>query len=113
MKASVLIGSLVVDSEGRRLGHLHEIRAQQTGPLVSEAMGNSLQIQTLFVGGAGLFVRLGYYEREMVGPHGLRFLSRRRKGFRVKWDQVESVEDKIVRLNCPDSELEPITPGSP
>ncbi len=106
MKASDLIGSAVVDSEGKRLGRLYEIEARRSGPMVSESMGNALQIHSLFVGPAGLFVRLGYFKREMVGPHGLTFLARHSKGFRVDWDQVESVEHLLVTLNCPASELD-------
>jgi sporulation protein YlmC with PRC-barrel domain len=108
VKASDLIGSVVVDSEGRRVGRLHEIEARRSGPLVSESFGNALQIHSLFVGPAGMFVRLGYLKRDMIGPHGLMFLARRSKGFRVGWDQVESVEHLVVTLNCPASELEPI-----
>jgi sporulation protein YlmC with PRC-barrel domain len=112
VKASDLIGSMVVDSEGRRLGRLYEIEARRTGPSVSESMGNALQIRALFVGMAGLFVRLGYFNREMVGPHGLIFLAHRSKGFRVDWDQVEFIEHRVVGLNCPMEEVEPIETGN-
>jgi sporulation protein YlmC with PRC-barrel domain len=112
MKASDLIGSVVIDSEGKRLGHLHEIEARRSGPMVSESVGNALQIHSLFVGSTGMFVRLGYFNREMVGPHGLIFLARRSKGFRVSWDHVESVEPLLVRLNCPVDELELIDTSS-
>lgn len=104
-----MIGAVVLDADGTPVGKVWEIEARKTGLLVSEWLGNALQVGAFHVGTAGVFLRLGYFSREMLGPHGLRFLARRTKGLRVRWEQVESLEGRTVRLNRSQAELETIS----
>jgi hypothetical protein len=110
MKVSDLLGSTVYARDGTKVGHLFDIEARKTGPLVSEAWGNALQISGLLVGSLALLLRLGFHQRTMRGPIGVRFLARRAKGYRVSWDQLAAVSEGSVLLNCGVGELERISP---
>jgi hypothetical protein len=110
MKASDLLGSSVYTYNGIRVGRLFDIEARQIGPLVSEAWGNALQVSGLLVGSLALLLRLGYHQKMMRGPIGLRFLARRSKGYRVRWDQLAAISDGSVLLNCSIEELERLSP---
>jgi hypothetical protein len=108
MKASDLLGSKVYTRDGQELGRLFDIEARKTGPMVSEAWGNALQVSALLVGSFAALHRLGFQRRVMRGPIGLRFIARRLKGYRVRWNQLAAIEQHRIFLNCPANELERI-----
>jgi hypothetical protein len=109
MKASDLLGSKVQTRDGNHLGHVFDIEAQKTGPFVSEAWGNALQISGLLVGSFAALQRLGYQRRVIRGPIGLRFLAHRAKGYRIRWNQLAAIEQHRIILNCSADELERIS----
>jgi sporulation protein YlmC with PRC-barrel domain len=108
MKASDLIGSKVYDAEGKVLGHCFDVETTRTGPKVSDSFGNSLQVSGLLIGSVAVVQRLGYRRRDVRGPLGLRWLAHRLKGYRIRWDQLVSVEHRVLKLNCTEAELEPL-----
>lgn len=108
MKASDLVGSKVYDSDGKLLGHCFDVEATATGPRVSDEWGNALQVSGILCGPVAIVQRLGYRHRDIRGPHGLRWLAHRLKGYRVSWDQVASVEHRVLRLACTEADLEPL-----
>ena len=110
MKASDLLGSKVYARDGKELGRLFDIEARKTGPMVSEAWGNALQVSGLLVGSFAALQRLGFQSRVMRGPIGLRFIARRLRGYRVRWNQLAAIEQHRIFLNCTTDELELITP---
>ena len=105
MKAGELLHARVYTSDGEKLGHVFELIAEKSGPIVTELQGQALVVAEVLVGSRAAFLRLGYKSREMKGPHGLRFLQKRLTGFRVPWDQIESIEGRAVRLRCAKSDL--------
>jgi PRC-barrel domain protein len=109
MKASDLLGSKVYTRDGKELGHLYDIEARRTGPFVSEAWGNALQVSGLLVGSFAVLQRLGYQRRVMRGPLGLKFFADRLKGYRIRWNQLAAIEQHRIFLNCGIDELELIS----
>lgn len=112
MKASDLLGSKVYTRDGQELGRLFDIEAIRTGPMVSEAWGNALQVSGLLVGSFAALQRLGFQRRGIRGPIGLRFLANRLKGYRVRWNQLAAIEQHRIFLNCGADELERISADS-
>jgi sporulation protein YlmC with PRC-barrel domain len=108
MKASDLIGSKVYDSEGKVLGHCFDVETTRTGPKISDSWGNSLQVSGLLIGSVAVVQRLGYGRREVRGPIGIRWLAHRLKGYRIRWEQVASVERRVLKLGCTEGDLEPL-----
>ena len=105
MKASDLLRSEVVASGGEKIGHVFEIVADKSGPVVTELQGPALSVCELLVGARASMLRLGYKSREMKGPHGLKFVQHRLRGYRLPWDQVESIEAGRIVLRCAKSDL--------
>lgn len=106
MKASELIGCDVVASDGERMGRVFELLADRSGPVVSELQGGALEVCELLVGPSASLLRLGYKSRAIKGPHGLRFIQNRLRGYRVPWERIESIEPGRVLLDCDKDEVE-------
>jgi hypothetical protein len=111
--AGELLGSTVLDSSGRKVGHVDDVRIVQDGPAVP-GFGAGLRVDGLVVGAGGIAVRLGYVRHGVRGPALVGALARRleQRGRRIDWDQVEAVEPGCVRLSVTADELGPIEPES-
>jgi sporulation protein YlmC with PRC-barrel domain len=105
MRAGELLGCAVVSSDGEKVGHVFELLADRSGPVVSELQGPALEICELFAGPRAGLLRLGYKSREMKGPHGLRFVQKRLRGYRIPWDAVEDIQPDRITLRCTRAEL--------
>lgn len=104
MRVGQLLGARVIDAQGRKIGHVFEIEAVQSGPVVSESMGQALQIRTLLVGARGLFVRFGYKESRLArGPMGL--ITKPADGYAVAWAEIEEIGRRVIRLSKQRGEL--------
>jgi len=106
MLISELLRSKVVDSDGRNLGSVNDVRLIQDGPLIG-GFGAALRIDGLVVGAGTITVRLGYHRHRVAGPALLKSLLgglERRARF-VAWDQVDSWNDSTVRLRCKMSDV--------
>jgi hypothetical protein len=107
--AGELLGAVVVDRDGERVGRVDDVRVVQDGPVV-EGFGAALRLSDLVVGPGGIAVRLGYVRRGVRGPALVRVLARllERRGRMVAWDQVARVAPGHVELAVPRSELRSI-----
>ena len=107
MRITDILHSVVVDAAGESLGRVSDVRLVQDGPLLSN-FGAALRVDGLFVGRSALGLRLGFDRQHVTGPKPLKtFFSRlERRGHYVRWNQVGSVEDRVVRLRVPVSELQ-------
>jgi len=91
MLLSELLGSVVVDRSGRRLGVVHDVAAVQDGA-VTGAFGAALRVEALLVGSWGVWARLGLSPAHVRGPRPVRALSRLGgRGRTIPWSAVESV----------------------
>jgi sporulation protein YlmC with PRC-barrel domain len=105
MKAGDLLHRDVFDSTGTHVGRSFDLEATRTGPLVSEAMGNALQLSAVLVGPRAFLLRLGFKRREIKGPLGVSYLMKHMHGSRVRWDQISAIEDDRILLKVPKDEL--------
>lgn len=90
------VGKTVRDAEGRKLGHLHDVRARREG--------DALVVESYLIGGAGLLERfsLAGLARELALALGFG----RASGYIVPWDCMRFPEDGAPRCTRRASELE-------
>lgn len=95
MKATDLLGAEAVDTEGRRLGRVHDVR------LASSRRDAPWHIDAVVVGPSALAYRLGYAEHAVKGPAVLASLARwlGRHNHPIPWNQILSVQHRrlVVR----------------
>ena len=94
-----LFGKPVLDSAGRSIGRLEEVRAEQSG--------DDWVVQDYLVGGAALLERLSAWD---IGLALVRLLGARRAhsytGYIVPWDKLDLADPERPRLRCAPDELE-------
>jgi sporulation protein YlmC with PRC-barrel domain len=107
MRVADLLGTEVLDREGRALGHVYDVRLVQDGPPLG-AFGAALRFDALLVGPSAIGARLGFERRDVVGPWPLKRLFRAVHGRArvVEWEQVAAIEERRIRLRS--SEHAPI-----
>jgi sporulation protein YlmC with PRC-barrel domain len=105
MRAGEILKAEVYASDGGKVGHVFEIVADKSGPVVRQLQGRALVVSDLLVGARASLLRLGYKTREMKGPHGLRWLLSRFRGYRVPWDEVDSIAAGRIELRCSKDDL--------
>ena len=81
-----LVGKVVVDSLGKKVGRLEEIIVSREG-----------MVEEYVLGTEGLWERLGIVGLSLI------FLGRKKKGMHVPWEKMELSE---MRLKCSWEELE-------
>jgi sporulation protein YlmC with PRC-barrel domain len=104
MRASELLASSVVDSTGRRVGRVRDVRVIRDG----------FRVAGLVIGGgpfAGIAHSWGYAEGRAQGPPLLRALTRRatRSARFVPVDRVSDWGDGVVELDADVDELPLLT----
>ena len=89
------LGHTVRDADGRKLGHLHEVRARREGA--------HLVVQEYLVGGAGLLERFSLIQlaREVAFIFGIG----RAQGYVVPWNALEFREKGELRCTRRAAEL--------
>jgi sporulation protein YlmC with PRC-barrel domain len=99
MRASDILESRVVDTEGQKVGQVHDIRMVREGP-VQGVFGPGYRAQALVVGPAAIGVRLGFDRTNMDGPAILKrfFQWIHRKGRLVDWSLIESITESEIRV---------------
>jgi hypothetical protein len=111
MRLSELLGSEVVDRDGRSAGRVHDLRLQQDGPVI-DGFGASLRLHGLIVGRGALGARLGFDRGDVKGPLLVKlvvgWLGHRRY---VAWEQVRELEPGRVRISAAADELAPPDPA--
>jgi sporulation protein YlmC with PRC-barrel domain len=63
LRLSALLGRTAVDTNGRPLGHLHELKAEKSGRVLGEAAGNAWVVVGACVGRSAIAARLGVARR--------------------------------------------------
>lgn len=85
-----LVGREVYTANHRRLGRVHEVRA--------EVQGGAWVVTEYVIGVAGLMERLGLGVRLVLGFE-------RPAGYIARWDQLELTNPDRPTLTCPVTEL--------
>ncbi|HET8616236.1 MAG TPA: PRC-barrel domain-containing protein [Actinomycetales bacterium] len=109
MRTSELIGCEVVDSDGVRVGRVHDIRLEARPPL--GASGDpAYRVQGLVLGPVGLAQRLGYGRHDMKGPWPLTVMLRAlsRRSYLVPWSDVGELGGKQLNLLRRKTDLVPV-----
>lgn len=90
LRLDLLVGREVYTANNRRLGRLHEFRAEQraAGWVITEYV----------IGGAALLERLGLGVRLILGLQPA-------AGYVARWDQLDLSNPKRPRLTCPVQDL--------
>ena len=101
MRLSDLLESEVVDRNGDRIGHVHDVQLVQDGPPVG-TWGAALRLEGLVVGRGSLGTRLGVARPQMKGPWVLKVLFARRRTSRVlvPWARVMEVGHDRITTDC-------------
>jgi sporulation protein YlmC with PRC-barrel domain len=101
MRLSELLDSEVVDRNGERIGHVHDVRLVQDGPPLG-TWGAALRLEALVVGRGSIGTRLGITRPQMKGPWILKLLFARQRGSRVlvPWNRVREVGADRVTADC-------------
>jgi hypothetical protein len=103
-----LIGSQVVDREGRELGEVHDVRLAQDGPPIG-SFGAALRVESLLFGASAIGVRLGFARRDVRAPWPIKgtFGAVHGRMRAAGWQDVEAIEDGRIRLRAPGDRLAP------
>ena len=96
----LLLGKQVLDSTGKAVGRIEEVRAQQ--------QGDEWVIQEYLVGSAALLERFSAWT---IGLGILHLLGARKihGGYRVPWDKLDLANPEQPRLRCTLGELKEIS----
>jgi sporulation protein YlmC with PRC-barrel domain len=109
MRMSDLVQARVLDPAGTEIGRVHDVRLVQDGPVLG-TWGAALRVEGLIVGTQRVGNYLGYERSSLRGPWLVAAVVKwlHRKSAYVAWDDVESVEDHVVRIRRRKSELPPV-----
>jgi hypothetical protein len=110
MRLSDLLHSTAVDADGREVGSVEDVRLVQDGPVVAN-FGAALRVEGLVVGRGALGIRLGYTRNGVKGPWLLKtiFTALESRARYVRWEDVESYDDGVVRLRTTADRLPRLT----
>lgn len=92
----LLLGRCVLDSTGKSVGRIEEVRAEQ--------QGDEWVVQEYLIGTAALLERLSAWR---IGLSILRLLGARKihGGYSVPWDKLDLTDPEKPRLRCTLDEL--------
>src|SRR6266516_5980731 len=101
MRLSDLLEAEVVDRNGDRIGHVHDVRLIQDGPPLG-TWGAALRLEALVVGRGSIGTRLGITRPKMKGPWVLKLLFSRQRASRmlIPWDRVREVGEDRITADC-------------
>lgn len=104
MRTIDLLGAEAVDTRGRPLGRVHDVRLKSGGSPVPDSSEPAFAISALVIGSAGYAHRLGYGRGQMAGPWPLTALFRRmaRRSIVVPWSDVTQLHDRRVVVQAAD-----------
>jgi sporulation protein YlmC with PRC-barrel domain len=107
MRLSDLLEAEVVDRNGDRIGHVHDVRLVQDGSPLG-TWGAALRLEALVVGRGSVGTRLGITRPKMKGPWILKLLFARQRASRVvvPWNRVREVAEDRVTADCVAAECE-------
>jgi hypothetical protein len=102
MRLSEILGREVVTTDGRSLGHVHDVRLVQDGPVVAE-WGAAFRVHEIAVGRGSFGTRLGYDRGDVDAPWLVKRLVARRHARRIPWSAIREHDDErlVVELDEP------------
>jgi sporulation protein YlmC with PRC-barrel domain len=110
MRLSDLLNKEVVDGNGQRAGHVHDVRIIQDGP-VTTGFDAALRVHGLVIGRGALANRLGYGRSGARGPWLVRaILEGRHKPTVVPWNRVRAIEARRIIISGSHDDLERAKP---
>src|ERR1043166_6606163 len=106
MRLTDLLGSDVVDSRGRKIAAVTDVRRVQDGPLLGE-IGSAFRAHGLVMGRASIGAHMGFERRNVRGPWLLKRIFRIIQGtpLYAEWELIRSIEPHRVRLKVRGEEL--------
>jgi sporulation protein YlmC with PRC-barrel domain len=106
MRLADLIGSSIIDVEGRGMGRVGDVWLIQDGPPIG-LFGAALTVDTLVIGRFGLASRAGYEREGVRGPAPIAWFLHRRTAHRpvVRWKDVAAIEEGRIRLRVQGHDL--------
>lgn len=106
MRLADVIGSRVVDFDGRDIGRVGDVWLIQDGPPIG-VFGAALTVEALVIGRFGLASRAGYEREDVRGPAPIVWFLHRRTAHRpiVHWSEISAIEEGRIRIRVRDDEL--------
>lgn len=106
MTLSDLLDAEVVDTNGDRIGHVHEVRAVKDGP-IQGPFGAALRIDGLIIGRRSVGTRLGLDRTDTGRPAALRWVFSRLTGEKlyVPWGLIVAISERRIVISCGESDL--------
>ncbi len=106
MRLTDLLDSDVVDPAGRTLGHVHDVRLVQEGPVVGSSDA-TFRVAGLVVGGTAFGARLGFGRTNVQGPWLLKRLFERLHADArfVPWASVRAVTPGAIHVGVSAADL--------
>jgi sporulation protein YlmC with PRC-barrel domain len=105
LQLDLLVGRRVYDREGRELGRVDEIR------LVRE--GDRYEVEGLLIGVNGLAERLGVARPLERIEKRLDLRTWHTEDHIIYWEQIDSVEERAIRLSVTRSDVRTVPPDEP
>jgi sporulation protein YlmC with PRC-barrel domain len=106
MRLADLIGSRIVDADGRDIGRVGDVWLIQNGPPIG-VFGAALTVDALVIGRFGLASRAGYEREGVRGPAPIAWYLRRQTAYRqvVSWSDIAAIEEGHIRLQLREGDL--------
>jgi sporulation protein YlmC with PRC-barrel domain len=106
VRASDLLGALVLDRRGTDLGHVHDLILVQDGSPIGP-VGAAFRLHSLLFGASAIGVRLGFARRDVRGPWPLRqmFTAVHDRMLVAPWSHIGAIEERRLRLRVPEDEV--------
>lgn len=106
MRLADIIGSRVLDADGRDMGRVGDVWLVQNGPPIG-VFGAGLTVDALVIGRFGLASRAGYERQDVRGPAPITWFLHRRTARRpvVHWSDIDAIEEGRVRLRVRENDL--------
>jgi len=110
MRLSELLNKEVIDANGDRAGHVHDVRIIQDGPVTS-GFDAALRVHGLIIGRGALANRLGFGRTGTRGPWAVRvILEGWHKPTFVPWQRVRAIEADRILIDGSRDDLERARP---
>ena len=99
MRLTDLLGSRVIDVEGKDAGFVTDVRLVQDGPILG-SFGAAFRVHGLVIGRTTIAAHMGFERRNVRGPWLLKRLFKLIQGtpHYALWEEVRSIEGHLVRL---------------
>jgi sporulation protein YlmC with PRC-barrel domain len=106
MRLTDLLDADVLDPAGRTLGHVHDVRLVQQGPVVGGSDA-TFQVTGLVVGGTTFGARLGFGRASVKGPWLLKKAFERLHADErfVPWPSVRAVTEGAIHVGVSAADL--------